>query len=981
MMEPPLPTTSPNAAGSPPNRVVRGLDLRRAPALLGPETEPYPSDWEGIQLNIGNDLVWSVLTFGSHPALLADKEAAAALWDDLFGETDFDDWKRVSAGASLPATRRGSIFLLTMGHVAEVEGEGVEGRVLATYGPGCFVGLRQAWSMLNNGGKEEPPLRTRALPLPGLRLGASRPLQDHYEDMRREGAAVSYVELSMPKFLERVRASPALQEWLRHAFLLESPHREALDAALDAHPVLRLLDEPARSLLYQNGVLAKADLNSAVATPDGVTSLPWQAADWVPTRGVLVLSGAAKVDERSGDSVRTSGVLGPGTLLNEAFLQYADGAEGAPPVAEGRTRDDLWLTPGSELVVWDLNILRRLLWERAASRLALHRALAAGPVREATGWGRVTVVLGGAADGSDPVAERLVAPVALGMAVALSRTWGASSARTVCVVDPDGASRLSEDLGVRVDLGEELPLISAGTRERHAATFDLLRQRTLEPGGAWRGVRSEVLVLAPDQWGATFELATALAALKDVEDVVVILRRDPQDPLALRTNLEHLLRQRVNVVWLSHQPLGEWSLSPQVPERLVRVNLVDEEWRGKAREAAREVARGKEGRWQGEGSPPRTRTWHEARLLDDVPPVGGVGWQGVRDGRLVAFGEKGTLAASSGKDTEGAAARTCWRLSRMIAGKTVGLALSGGGVWGFSHVALVKAFEEHGLPIDYVSGTSFGAVVGGLFAGGGMSALDAFVKANKTPRLPTKALRALGGMLGSSFFRAVVQSVPVSTDALGRMVDRLLTTRGGHPSLLEETEVPFLSVGSNLSTHEVSSPHWRTVSYAVRLASGLAPLLPGLRVNGQKVVDGAILSNVPAQQLRLRNADFVVAANVIGAPKALEIEGGRLKRFAWKVWDATGQRPVDAYTSLWLVLWKASADQGRLHADALLDVGITGVSLFQGYLAPQLVEATRAALEESDFLTDVYLRYLDPGSATEVIETKLVVQVAEGGPR
>jgi NTE family protein len=51
-------------------------------------------------------------------------------------------------------------------------------------------------------------------------------------------------------------------------------------------------------------------------------------------------------------------------------------------------------------------------------------------------------------------------------------------------------------------------------------------------------------------------------------------------------------------------------------------------------------------------------------------------------------------------------------------GQSVGLVLSGGGAKGFAHIGVIKALEEHKIPIDYIGGTSMGAVVGGLYAMG-----------------------------------------------------------------------------------------------------------------------------------------------------------------------------------------------------------------------------------------------------------------------
>ncbi|HPW27544.1 MAG TPA: patatin-like phospholipase family protein, partial [Tenuifilaceae bacterium] len=51
-------------------------------------------------------------------------------------------------------------------------------------------------------------------------------------------------------------------------------------------------------------------------------------------------------------------------------------------------------------------------------------------------------------------------------------------------------------------------------------------------------------------------------------------------------------------------------------------------------------------------------------------------------------------------------------------GQTVSLVLSGGGAKGCAHIGVIKALEENGIPIDNVSGTSIGAIVGGLYAMG-----------------------------------------------------------------------------------------------------------------------------------------------------------------------------------------------------------------------------------------------------------------------
>ena len=51
-------------------------------------------------------------------------------------------------------------------------------------------------------------------------------------------------------------------------------------------------------------------------------------------------------------------------------------------------------------------------------------------------------------------------------------------------------------------------------------------------------------------------------------------------------------------------------------------------------------------------------------------------------------------------------------------GQSVGLVLSGGGAKGIAHIGVIKALEDYNIPIDYIAGTSMGAIVGGLYACG-----------------------------------------------------------------------------------------------------------------------------------------------------------------------------------------------------------------------------------------------------------------------
>ena len=51
-----------------------------------------------------------------------------------------------------------------------------------------------------------------------------------------------------------------------------------------------------------------------------------------------------------------------------------------------------------------------------------------------------------------------------------------------------------------------------------------------------------------------------------------------------------------------------------------------------------------------------------------------------------------------------------------LSAQSVGLVLSGGGAKGLSHIGVLKALEENNIPVDYICGTSMGAIIGGLYS-------------------------------------------------------------------------------------------------------------------------------------------------------------------------------------------------------------------------------------------------------------------------
>ncbi len=194
-----------------------------------------------------------------------------------------------------------------------------------------------------------------------------------------------------------------------------------------------------------------------------------------------------------------------------------------------------------------------------------------------------------------------------------------------------------------------------------------------------------------------------------------------------------------------------------------------------------------------------------------------------------------SAVASSGS----ALGRTAQRLVRLLRGRSVGLALGGGGAFGFAHVGLIQVLEDGGLPIDFVSGTSSGALIGATYVGGGMDALR----------------ELLGRGFGLKW--RCVSSVLLPNQFVG-MVDELT---GGKE--MSATDIPFFPVGLDLTSGEEFVATEGTLGRGVQSASCIPGVYLPLQLGDVRLVDGGLVNNVPVSTVWKSGADFVIGSNIV----------------------------------------------------------------------------------------------------------------------
>ncbi|NOZ00954.1 MAG: hypothetical protein GXP54_03585 [Deltaproteobacteria bacterium] len=168
------------------------------------------------------------------------------------------------------------------------------------------------------------------------------------------------------------------------------------------------------------------------------------------------------------------------------------------------------------------------------------------------------------------------------------------------------------------------------------------------------------------------------------------------------------------------------------------------------------------------------------------------------------------------------------------------MALGGGGAFGFAHLGLLRVLEKAGIPIDYVSGVSFGSLVGALYVGGGLEAAESIV--HDRDRLMNLVADALH-----------------DTDGFANYVDEICNGR-----TLELTEIPFYPVGYDLTEQKEFVLAEGTLGLGVLSASSMPGAWPTLeKIPGHRIVDGGVVNNVPVSTIWKAGADFILGSSII----------------------------------------------------------------------------------------------------------------------
>ena len=219
----------------------------------------------------------------------------------------------------------------------------------------------------------------------------------------------------------------------------------------------------------------------------------------------------------------------------------------------------------------------------------------------------------------------------------------------------------------------------------------------------------------------------------------------------------------------------------------------------------------------------------------------------------------------------------------MLSAQSVGLVLSGGGAKGITHIGIIQALEENGIPIDYITGTSIGAVVGGLYAMGYtpkemLELIESkefkqcysgeidkdntyYIKQNE----PTPELYSIEATWNDS--KAEIQALPLSLiDPVHmniKILELCIQATAACQENFDSLFVPFRCVAADVyNKKEIIFSHG-DLGNSVRASMTFPLVFRPIKVNGVLAYDGGIYNNFPADVMKRDFAPDYIIGSVV----------------------------------------------------------------------------------------------------------------------
>lgn len=229
-------------------------------------------------------------------------------------------------------------------------------------------------------------------------------------------------------------------------------------------------------------------------------------------------------------------------------------------------------------------------------------------------------------------------------------------------------------------------------------------------------------------------------------------------------------------------------------------------------------------------------------------------------------------------------------LKKPIEEEKIGLALSGGSLWGIAHIGVLKALEDNHIPISFIAGTSVGALIGALYAAG-LSASELETLAISTQWKDISKL--------SLPFRGLLSNEPME-----QYVHKLIGD-----ITFSELKIPFQAVAADLISGEEVILKRGKLSTALRATTAIPGIYQPVQIEDKTLVDGGIVNNVPISVTRNMGSDLIVAVSLSSS----------LNNWIPK-------NSLEVILKSYSIMQQKIVRREMVHADISIDVDMTGCS-------------------------------------------------------
>lgn len=208
----------------------------------------------------------------------------------------------------------------------------------------------------------------------------------------------------------------------------------------------------------------------------------------------------------------------------------------------------------------------------------------------------------------------------------------------------------------------------------------------------------------------------------------------------------------------------------------------------------------------------------------------------------------------------------------------IALVLSGGGAKGLAHVGVLKIIEQTGLRVDYITGTSMGSIVGGLYASGYNATMleDLVITMDWDDYLADAVSRRSSAIEEKGEFDKYLASFQIRKDGIqlptgfkrGQKLTALLSRLTLHVQNIHDFDklpIPYRCVTTDIVTGEAHVIRGGYLPDAMRASMAIPSIFTPIEIDGRLLVDGGIVRNLPVSDAREMGADIVIAVDV-GAP-------------------------------------------------------------------------------------------------------------------